>query len=471
MYISKRNFIFTIALLILLGIVAMFILGNGSNTSKSYFVILTFVCNIAISLMCFVKSANKSGYSLNQFFWLFSLFFFGFAALAQYLAQVYSWNLRPTETEIIWTNVLIFVWYMFYAIGGKIRIISTTKTHQKSDLEVRFCKPALNILLVISVLIVIYFMVTIGMNNMLMRGSNRDELLDSTASLIVNHVFRGLLLYNLVIRIYYIRIFKRGYLGFGLSSICFLLCCFPFGLSRYMMAAYYGGLIVTIFPDTYKHKWFSIAIIVGIFILFPAVNIFRDVQKLRDADSVTKLIYDNISGTYLSGDYDAHQMFISVQRYVKEYGVTYGRQLMGVFLFFIPRSIWPSKPIGSGAEVISALDQAEFTNVSAPLVSEFYINFGVIGVILGAILLGTLSAKVDREYHDSRRKMSCINVIYPFVVFYFFFLLRGDLMSSFAYTITNVVCGITVYSLCVRKQWIRRDNTLNKDIPPKNQLG
>lgn len=61
--------------------------------------------------------------------------------------------------------------------------------------------------------------------------------------------------------------------------------------------------------------------------------------------------------------------------YIAENGTTNGRQLLGCFLFFIPRTIWKTKPIGSGALVAEIIGQ-EHTNISMPFIGEGLINFG-----------------------------------------------------------------------------------------------
>jgi len=93
--------------------------------------------------------------------------------------------------------------------------------------------------------------------------------------------------------------------------------------------------------------------------------------------------------------YDAWSELLATVKYVQVYGLTYGKQLLGVLFFFVPRSIWPDKPVGSGHLVAQNLLMTQydmwFTNLSNPLPSEGYINFGIIGVALFAIILGKVS--------------------------------------------------------------------------------
>ena len=137
--------------------------------------------------------------------------------------------------------------------------------------------------------------------------------------------------------------------------------------------------------------------------------------------------------------YDAWSELLATVKYVQVYGLTYGKQLLGVLFFFVPRSIWPDKPVGSGHLVAQNLLMTQydmwFTNLSNPLPSEGYINFGIIGVALFAIILGKVSRVMDiyQSKNDIRKYISI------YISLNMTFMLRGDLMSSFAYLIGSLL--------------------------------
>jgi hypothetical protein len=66
----------------------------------------------------------------------------------------------------------------------------------------------------------------------------------------------------------------------------------------------------------------------------------------------------------------------------------------------IPRVIWPSKPeVGGGGDDVSkftGLQLAEGSAFGAGQVMEFYINFGVPGVLIGFLVLGHLLMRLDQ---------------------------------------------------------------------------
>ena len=122
--------------------------------------------------------------------------------------------------------------------------------------------------------------------------------------------------------------------------------------------------------------------------------------------------------------------------------MTYGKQLLGALLFFIPRSIWPSKPFGSGYTVFTAFNNP-FSNVSCPLIAEGYINFGLFGIIIFALMFGYLSSYLDCKFKNNISKRDSFILLYPFLLGAYFFMLRGDLMSSYAYLLPYIIIFLT----------------------------
>ena len=129
-----------------------------------------------------------------------------------------------------------------------------------------------------------------------------------------------------------------------------------------------------------------------------------------------------------------------------EVPVQYGRQLLGVVLFFVPREIWPNKPVGSGAFMADHLNM-NFTNLSANYFAEGYINFGGAGIVLFLIILVWSCAYLDRIGVRVQRQNPPLFVLYLQVIFVLFYLLRGDLMSSFALLFTIVLFNMIVLNI------------------------
>lgn len=77
----------------------------------------------------------------------------------------------------------------------------------------------------------------------------------------------------------------------------------------------------------------------------------------------------------------------------------YGETVLAAVAAIIPRAIWPDKPASGGsgkyASQQTMIEFAEGTSVGLGQVLEFYINYGVPGVIVGFLLLGMALRWID----------------------------------------------------------------------------
>lgn len=76
----------------------------------------------------------------------------------------------------------------------------------------------------------------------------------------------------------------------------------------------------------------------------------------------------------------------------RNHGYLWGSGIVNMLLFFVPRAIWPSKPISSGAVITSLWFGTDLsvTNVPNTFFGEMYMNFAVIGAIAGLFLAGAI---------------------------------------------------------------------------------
>jgi hypothetical protein len=146
---------------------------------------------------------------------------------------------------------------------------------------------------------------------------------------------------------------------------------------------------------------------------------------------------------YFSLNYDAFVNIGVVIRHVEVNGLSYGFQMLSAFLFFVPRSIWPAKPDASGMIVGDYLIENHsytFSNLANPFLSEGYLNFGILGVIMFAMALPLIIIFFMKwlNSNDWFKKA---------VAFYFavhlMMILRGDFTNSFAFFVGSVI-GIYV---------------------------
>lgn len=180
-------------------------------------------------------------------------------------------------------------------------------------------------------------------------------------------------------------------------------------------------------------------------IVFPLVSILTHTDAtFKELISNPKLLMNESKGggvltTFSSLNYDAFGNIGATIDYVDVNGLQNGKQILSTLFFFVPRSIWPDKAIPTGQLIGDHLIEVyrfNFNNLSNPIISEGYLDFGIVGVIIFAIFLalaivfflGWLSST------DPLKKM---------IAFYFamhlIFLLRGDLTNGYAYFIGTFI--------------------------------
>ena len=391
-------------------------------------------------------SDKKMPYSVQKMFYLFILFFMTIAPLLQYKDGVQTvGGYRIYAETYFYLNVILLLCLFVYDIvyvkylttkDVDIQKFSILKKEQKVESD-RWYRSLL-ILSLINILITCY----IFRDNYLLLFFRGFESADKS-DLIGNQILRAF--YGAVIRpfpviccFYYLLLGKkreRKLLFITLS----LFSNFPLSLARLYAAAFYIPMILILFPYFRKGFRFVYLFVIGLLVAFPFLNQFRSFSL----DKRIGLGFD--FEMFTSINFDSYQSFAWV---FQNGEITNGRQLMCVLFFWIPRSLWPDKPYMSG-RMIAEKYNLWFEQISMNYFGEGYLNFGIVGVLLFTVLLAYVSARFDKLYW-----MTNVGYIYnSFSVFYllfigmFFFIMRGDLMNAFSYTISLFFGAYIVYRL------------------------
>jgi hypothetical protein len=133
-----------------------------------------------------------------------------------------------------------------------------------------------------------------------------------------------------------------------------------------------------------------------------------------------------------------------------------GETIFQAMLGFIPRIIWPDKPIfaGSGnwASRFTGIEFAEGTSVGMGTVLELYGNFGTAGVIIGFFLIGILVQKLDTAAGTCLRQGNWHGFALWFLIGLAFLNLGGSLGESTAGAAASVVCAHLMNAILARYQ-------------------
>lgn len=408
--------------------------------------------NLAIVLLSllFMFLGDSYSFSLNKIVMLFSFFFFGIAPILQYQKGIVLWGGASfSSSDYIGMNMLvIFILFLYqgsYYLFSRLRMnnLELRVARYKKEEKLVISRERLLALACFSVLVTLY-MNKFNLLNLLLR-SGQKVTTEQALMLVYSNFVRPIPIVCLLIA-------KQHEIGGRLYRFLLVtlvvITNFPTASARFYVAATYLPLLLVYVPFLSKrYMALNKLMILGLLIVFPFLDQMRNITRLSDI----KLSLD--FSMFTTGHFDSYQMFLRVM--VADV-VTYGRQLLTAFLFFVPRSWWPGKSVGSG-HLMAELAGLSFTNISMNYFGEGYINFGYLGIFLFATLLALINARFDKIYWTRAEKSSPLSAIYFLLLGLEFFILRGDLLSSFAFTVGLCSSVAFVYAISSRSRQKKAD--------------
>jgi hypothetical protein len=227
------------------------------------------------------------------------------------------------------------------------------------------------------------------------------------------------------------------------SRICVLLLLLllvvitenPYTEKRNALGPVYLAMAMVTFQRLFASSTRRMVLLVcSMVLVFPATVLFtHDHQHTLGNVSLTQ-ISDEIADHYFSINYDSWANIYTAVEIVKVHGVQWGHQLLGSLLFFVPSSLWSSKPLATGiflGDYLMSNYSMWFTNLSAPLIAEGYLDFGPLGVIVYA---GAAAFLVSYFNRLTLRRDNW--VAFPLAIYASVFLmivLRGSLMIAMGF--------------------------------------
>ena len=447
--VKIRNILYVVAIVL---VCIMFFLGLPKHfipNNLSIFTIITFTINLIFFIFCFFDAQRKNIYSLNCMVWIFSIFFFFISPVLQYLNSNFPWDYVPSDLVIIKTNLIILLFSLVYEIVylrdyQNIKQKFFNKGQMVED-DINF--KTLKILSYISLIFVAIIVIRVDFSDWFSKY-NIGKAYDIFGISSLSNLFSQFAVYYtaIVFLFNFVEILKTRKINTGnlCSVYSFFVVCFPFSLTRFVLATLYMGIIMVIFKNNrLVNRCFNPLFIILMVCVFPIMGQLSHLNfENNDFFSIISKTLNNIQGTYLSGDYDAFYNLANIIEYVDVNGSTRGLQLLGCLLFFVPRKWWISKPIGTGAYLANQTGRT-FTNISMPFIGEGYANFGICGILIFSLFLGKMFAYCDKRYWDNRN--SILKLMYPMMVIYSFILLRGDLMTGISGFFYLMITWLIVY--------------------------
>lgn len=227
------------------------------------------------------------------------------------------------------------------------------------------------------------------------------------------------------------------------SRVCVLLLLLmlvlitenPYTEKRNALGPLYIALLLVAFP-TFFASWARrmLLLVGGMVLIFPAITIFTHNHEQSLADVSVTQISDRLVDHYFSINYDSWANIYTAVEIAGAHGVQWGHQLLGSLLFFVPSGIWSAKPLATGiflADYLIANYSMWFTNLSAPLIAEGYLDFGFVGVIVYAGAAAFAVTFLNKMALRSSKWVSIPLAVYGAV--FLMIVLRGSLMIAMGF--------------------------------------
>jgi oligosaccharide repeat unit polymerase len=363
-------------------------------------------------------------------FWVYVYVWLGLSGLAQMVSQIMPWPI-PISSAAVWQSQMIVVLGLtFLEIGH----LFPTRQVQQDRTERHIVDSRVTVLVVLALVTApIWFQIVGGFHSLF---STRQELTISVfgraseknlesggIKTVFSTVPIFLALYAVIVTQKYKVSQRRSKLVLTLLIIATLILNSPIAMPRQWIATIVAALLFAL-PSLQKKPNATRALIAGaIFVsiaLFPYAAYFRTSTGFKQPQGVSQSLETK-------GDYDSFEMISAGVQYTHEEGFRYGTQALGDMLFFVPRSTWSSKAEDTGAYIAEHF-HLSFTNLSAPLWIESYIDFSYLGVIVVFFLYGLIMRRSDDRF--VRRNSPFALFIIPLLAGYTGILLRGPLLSS-----------------------------------------
>lgn len=186
-----------------------------------------------------------------------------------------------------------------------------------------------------------------------------------------------------------------------------------------------------LFATRWRFRLTSCGFLAGMLFVFPMADAFR-------VSSEGEVKSTNPIKSLLTGDYDSFAQLMNGYLIGARDGIVPGKQFSGVLLFWMPRSIWTHKPVDTGIYIANMRGYA-FTNLSAPLWVEFYLNGGWVPLALGMFALGYGLHRWDTRMNAQFELGQIPSVLGCILPFYLMILLRGSLLQAASYLFFTLV--------------------------------
>ncbi len=199
-----------------------------------------------------------------------------------------------------------------------------------------------------------------------------------------------------------------------------------FGTAMLAVATAFG-----LFATRQRFRFTACGFLVGMLLIFPLADAFRNSRE-------AELKATNPIELLLAGDYDSFAQLMNGYLVGARDGIVPMKQLSGVLLFWVPRTLWTTKPMDTGPYIAEGRGYF-FTNLSAPLWIELYLNGSWLLLAVGMFALGFAIHRWDTRLNAELNFYRMPGLLACVLPFYLMILLRGSLLQAASFLTCVVV--------------------------------
>ncbi|TFC83435.1 hypothetical protein E3T28_08935 [Cryobacterium sinapicolor] len=392
------------------------------------------------------------------FFWMFVYVFMGIAPTVQIRSGLISRTTQGIDESLeLPTAALVCLGVACYEIGrlvayGHERGRLTTGSREEGNAPVRAVTQVRTwstlVLVGAGFIFSLYFISKIGLGSLF---GSRDQAFAARSATWTDPAVRSIMyavaIYPLLVGIgALVQVRRRttgplamaygGVIAIGIALL--LTVVNPVSSARYSLGtvlfalAVYAGALLTVA----RVRTALTAALVGLIFLFPLADAFRRPE--------VNLVRNGFFGEYEGNpDYDAFWQVANAFSYGLDGLIEPGRQALGSVLFWVPRGLWPDKPVDTGI-LLAQYRGYSFQNLSAPLWAEFLVNGGIGVLIVGFLLVGYALRVMDSRLLPAVKASGYWAIVGAVFPVYMTILLRGSLLQATGVVAVALACLLFV---------------------------
>ena len=155
------------------------------------------------------------------------------------------------------------------------------------------------------------------------------------------------------------------------------------------------------------------------------------------------------AGHSLSGAFPITDLYLATRYYANSTGHDYGFQFLLYFVRYIPRSLWEGKPENLGYAMREFYYGDTLAGVIPTMFGEFYIAWGLVGIVFCGLFLGWVLSFLLRAYHHATSDSKFALIYVMLAVMLVFDGLRAGLEIA-VFLMFNTLATLTCFKLAAR---------------------